>query len=111
MELVHHHSSVPTPNEEHGFFLTKSVDEIVEAVNVARPGLSSTSAPDGTVTIAFTDIEDSLKLNAFLCDQRWLDVLHVHEGFVTKVTGDHGDTIVKGQGDGFMLAFPSAPAP
>lgn len=107
-KIVHHHSSVPTPNEEHGFFLTKSVDEIVEAVNDARPDLSSTSAPDGTVTIAFTDIEDSLKLNAFLGDQRWLEVLHVHNDVVTKVTADQGGTIVKGQGDGFMLAFPSA---
>ncbi len=107
-KIVHYHSSVPTPNEEHGFFLTKSVDEIVEAVNDARPDLSSTSAPDGTVTIAFTDIEDSLKLNAFLGDQRWLEVLHVHNDVVTKVTGDQGGTIVKGQGDGFMLAFPSA---
>jgi class 3 adenylate cyclase/ketosteroid isomerase-like protein len=107
-KIVHHHSSVPTPNEEHGFFLTKSVDEIVEAVNDARPDLSSTSAPDGTVTIAFTDIEDSLKLNAFLGDQRWLEVLHVHNDVVTKVTADQGGTVVKGQGDGFMLAFPSA---
>jgi alkanesulfonate monooxygenase SsuD/methylene tetrahydromethanopterin reductase-like flavin-dependent oxidoreductase (luciferase family) len=35
-------------------------------------------------------------------------VLHVHNDVVTKVTGDQGGTIVKGQGDGFMLAFPSA---
>jgi class 3 adenylate cyclase len=106
--IVHFHSSVPTPNEEHGFFLTKSVDDIVEAVSEARPDLSSTSAPDGTVTIAFTDIEDSMKLNAFLGDQRWLEVLHVHNDVVTRVTTDHGGTVVKGQGDGFMLAFASA---
>jgi hypothetical protein len=78
-KIVHHHSAVPTPNEEHGVFLTKSLDEIVEAVNDARPDLSSTSAPDRTITIAFTDIQDSMKLNAFLGDQRWLDVLHVHQ--------------------------------
>jgi class 3 adenylate cyclase len=27
---------------------------------------------------------------------------------VTPITGDHGGTVVKGQGDGFMLAFASA---
>lgn len=107
-KIVQYHSSVPTPNEEHGFFLTKSVDDIVEAVNESRPDLSATSAPDGTVTIAFTDIEDSLRLNAFLGDQRWLEVLRVHNDVVTQVTTDHGGTVVKGQGDGFMLAFPSA---
>jgi class 3 adenylate cyclase len=107
-KIVQWHSSVPSSNEEHGFFLTKSVDEIVEAVSESRPDLSSTSAPDGTVTIAFTDIEDSLKLNAFLGDQRWLEVLRVHNEVVTQVTDDHGGTVVKGQGDGFMLAFASA---
>ena len=107
-KIVQWHSSVPTRNEAHGFFLTKTVDEIAEAVSESRPDLSSTSAPDGTITIAFTDIEDSMKLNGFLGDQRWLDVLHVHNDVVTQVTNDLGGTVVKGQGDGFMLAFPSA---
>jgi len=107
-KIVHIHSAVPTPNEEQGFFLTKSVDDIVEAVNESRPDLSASSAPDGTVTIAFTDIEDSLRLNSFLGDQRWLEVLRVHNDVITDVTADHGGTVVKGQGDGFMLAFASA---
>jgi class 3 adenylate cyclase len=102
------HSSVPTPNEEHGFFLTKSVDDIVEAVSETRPDLSGSSAEDGTVTIAFTDIEDSMRLNAFLGDRRWLEVLRAHNDVVRNVTTEHGGTVVKGQGDGFMLAFASA---
>jgi adenylate cyclase len=107
-KIVQWHSSIPSTNEEHGLFLTKTVDDIAESVNESRPDLSSTSAPDGTVTIAFTDIEDSLKLNAFMGDQRWLEVLRVHNDTVRQVTGDYGGTVVKGQGDGFMLAFPSA---
>jgi hypothetical protein len=107
-KIVQWHSSIPSTNEEHGLFLTKSVDDIAESVNESRPDLSSTSAPDGTVTIAFTDIEDSLKLNAFMGDQRWLEVLRVHNDVVMQVTADHGGTVVKGQGDGFMLAFASA---
>lgn len=62
----------------HGFFLTKSVDEIAEVVSEMRPDLSASSSPDGTVTIAFTGIEDSLRLNAVLGDKRWLEVLHAH---------------------------------
>ena len=107
-KLVQWHGSVPSSNEEHGFFITKSVDEIADAVSESRPDLSNSSAPDGTVTIAFTDIEDSLRLNAFLGDRRWLDVLRAHNQVVKRTTEDHGGTVVKNQGDGFMLAFASA---
>jgi adenylate cyclase len=107
-KLVHWHGSVPSSNEEHGFFITKSVDEIAEAVSESRPDLSDSSAADGTVTIAFTDIEDSLRLNAFLGDRRWLDVLRAHNEAVKRTTEDYGGTVVKNQGDGFMLAFASA---
>jgi class 3 adenylate cyclase len=107
-KIVQCHSSVPSTNEEHGFMLTTSVDQIVESVAAARPDLSGTSAPDGTVTIAFTDIEDSMRLNDFLGDARWLEVLRAHNDVIRVVTHDHSGTVVKNQGDGFMLAFPSA---
>ena len=107
-KLVQWHSSIPSANEEHGLFLTKSVDEIAEAVRESRPDLSGSSAPDGTVTIAFTDIEDSLRLNALIGDRRWLDVLRAHNEVVKHTTEEHGGTVVKSQGDGFMLAFASA---
>lgn len=106
--LVQWHGSVPSSNEEHGFFVTKSVDEIADAVSESRPDLSASSASDGTVTIAFTDIEDSLRLNALLGDQRWFDVLRAHNEVIARTTQEHAGTIVKGQGDGFMLAFASA---
>ena len=107
-KLVHWHSSIPVANEVYGFLLTKSVDEIAEVVSEMRPDLSASSAPDGTVTIAFTDIEDSLRLNAFLGDKRWLEVLRAHNEVIRRVTAEHNGTVVKGQGDGFMLAFASA---
>jgi len=107
-KLVNWHGSVPTTNEEHGFFLTKTVDQIAESVSESRPDLSASSTADGTVTIAFTDIEDSTKLNTMLGDRRWLEVLRAHNAIITDITTEHGGTVVKGQGDGFMLAFPSA---
>jgi class 3 adenylate cyclase len=107
-KIVQWHSSVPTPNELYGLILTTSVDDIAEAVTASRPDLSGSSAPDGTVTIMFTDIEDSLRLNAFLGDKRWIEVLRAHNDVVQRVTAEHGGSVVKGQGDGFMLAFPSA---
>ena len=107
-KLVHCHSSVPVANEVHGFFLTRSVDEIAEEVSDARPDLSASSAPDGTVTIAFTDIEESTRLNAIMGDRRWMDVVHAHNEVIANVTTQHGGTVVKNQGDGFMLAFDSS---
>lgn len=107
-KLVQWHSSLPVSNEEYGFLLTTSVDEIAEAVSELRPDLSASSAADGTVTIAFTDIEDSLRLNALLGDRRWLDVLHAHNDVIRRVTAEHNGTLVKSQGDGSMLAFASA---
>ena len=106
--IVNWHSSIPASNEDYGFLLTTSVDDIVEAVSESRPDLSATSSPDGTVTIAFTDIEDSMRLNGFLGDRRWLEVLRAHNDVVRKVTAEHGGSVVKSQGDGFMLAFASA---
>ena len=63
---------------------------------------------DGTVTIAFTDIEDSTKLNGLLGDDRWMAVLHAHNELITSATAEFDGTVVKNQGDGFMLAFPSS---
>ena len=60
------------------------------------------------MTIAFTDIEDSLRLNARLGDRRWLAVLHTHDDVIRRITAEHGGTVVKSQGDGSMLAFASA---
>lgn len=106
--IVQTHTSVASANESHGFLLTTSVDQIAKSVSAARPDLSATSAPDGTVTIAFTDIEDSTRLNGLLGDQRWLEVLRAHNDVIRAVTSDHGGSVVKNQGDGYMLAFPSA---
>ena len=107
-KIVQAHSAMPVTNESQGFQLTTSVDEIAESVRAARPDLSLASAPDGTVTIAFTDIEGSTRLNDVMGDQRWFEMLRAHNDVVTGVTAEHGGSVVKGQGDGFMLAFPSA---
>lgn len=107
-KMVQAHHSVPSSNAAHGFILTTSVEDIARSLSSAPPDLSGTSSADGTVTIVFTDIEDSTKLNLFLGDKRWLDVLHAHNDVVATVTAASGGTVVKNQGDGFMLAFSSA---
>jgi class 3 adenylate cyclase len=85
-----------------------SVDEVASSVAAERPSLRPATAPDGTVTILFTDIEGSTALNERLGDVRWLEFLRVHNRLVRdQVQAFHGFE-VKSQGDGFMIAFPSA---
>lgn len=73
-----------------------------------RPNLSRAAAPDGTVTILFSDIEGSTALNERLGDVRWLELLRTHHAVVREQIQTHGGFEVKSQGDGFMIAFPSA---
>jgi class 3 adenylate cyclase len=85
-----------------------SVDEVAASVADERPSLRSAAAPDGTVTILFSDIEGSTALNERLGDVRWLELLRAHNRVIRDQVGECGGFEVKAQGDGFMLAFPSA---
>jgi class 3 adenylate cyclase len=85
-----------------------SVHEMASKVGSERPSLRPAAAPDGTVTILFTDIEGSTQLNERLGDVRWLELLRAHHAIVREQVHGHGGFEVKSQGDGFMIAFPSA---
>jgi class 3 adenylate cyclase len=85
-----------------------SVDEVASAVGAERPSLRPAAAPDGTVTMLFTDIEGSTALNERLGDVRWLELLRLHHAVVREQVLEHAGFEVKSQGDGFMVAFPSA---
>jgi len=105
--IVHHHYSVAVPNPE-TFGIEIAIDQIAELVEAERPDLGSLAATDGTVTIVFTDIVGSTELTNALGDQAWLEILRAHNGIVTDATAAAEGRVVKGQGDGFMLAFRSA---
>lgn len=84
------------------------IDRVLSWVEEEQPDLAGATAPDGTVTILFTDIENSTALNERLGDRRWLEVLRAHNSMVRHCIGEHGGYEVKSQGDGFMIAYPSA---
>lgn len=84
------------------------MSQVEEAVRDERPDLRQAAAPDGTVTILFTDIEDSTGWNERLGDERWISVLRSHNRAIREQVRAHAGFEVKSQGDGFMLAFPSA---
>lgn len=85
-----------------------SVDEVALSVAAERPSLRPAAAPDGTVTILFSDIEGSSALNERLGDVRWLELLRAHHRLVRDQVRACGGFEVKSQGDGFMIAFASA---
>jgi class 3 adenylate cyclase len=65
-------------------------------------------APDGTVTIMFSDIEDSTVITERLGDQAWQDLLRKHNALIREQLQAHEGYEVKTMGDGFMVAFQSA---
>ncbi len=73
-----------------------------------RPDIASHAAPDGTVTIMFSDIEDSTVLTERLGDQAWQELLRKHNALIREQIGAYGGYEVKTMGDGFMVAFQSA---
>lgn len=109
--IAHWHASVAQRNEDAmGVALTTSIDRLERTVRADRPDLRPASAPDGTVTIAFTDIESSTALLDRLGDTAFLRLLSWHDDLVRGAAEEHRGFVVKSQGDGFMLAFPSAAA-
>ena len=85
-----------------------SIDAVAAAVYVDKPDLRSHAAPDGTVTIMFSDIEGSTEITERLGDKRWMELLREHNAVVREKLNAHGGFEVKSEGDGFMLAFQSA---
>jgi len=84
------------------------LDDLADDVRRDAPDLSKQAAPDGTVTILFSDIEGSAGLAERLGDHRWLDLLREHNRIVREQIGRSGGTEVKAEGDGFMVVFSSA---
>jgi class 3 adenylate cyclase len=82
-----------------------SIDTMISAVESERPDVRSYAAPDGTVTILFSDIENSTLMAERLGDASWIEVLRTHNSIFRGHLRAHAGHEVKSQGDGFMLVF------
>jgi class 3 adenylate cyclase/ketosteroid isomerase-like protein len=108
-KIVHVHWSFPQPHTDVlGRSLTVTMEELEQAVRREKPDLTGTLDSEGTVTIAFTDIVDSTVLLSRVGDRAWRDLLRRHNAVIEETTAGFGGTVVEVQGDGSMLAFPSA---
>ena len=97
--VVQWHASLGMPNEESfGFEMTTDIDEILTMVQDELAPVGA-FAGDGSVTIMFTDIEDSTALMESFGEQAWMELLDWHDGAVKQQTAVFGGSVVKGQGE------------
>ncbi len=90
-----------------GIDVEETIEDVIGAIEQERPDVRSFAAPDGSVTILFSDIESSTAMTERLGDERWLGVLRDHNSVFREKLNAHDGYEVKNQGDGFMLVFPS----
>jgi class 3 adenylate cyclase len=87
---------------------TTSIDLVAAAVADELPTVPVQEG--GTLTIVFSDIENSTSRSADLGDAAWMEVLNVHNAIIRRQVARFRGSEVKSQGDGFMLVFASARA-
>jgi len=85
-----------------------SMDAVARAVNQAPPPLQAIEQDSGTITIVFSDIESSTQRATSMGDAAWMKVLAAHNGIIQRHVEKWQGTVVKNQGDGFMLTFGGA---
>jgi serine/threonine protein kinase/class 3 adenylate cyclase len=85
-----------------------SIAVVAASVQDEHPDLKEHAAPDGTVTLLFSDIEGSTEKTEQLGDRRWMEVLREHNAIIREQVQAHEGYVVKSEGDGFMVAFQSA---
>jgi adenylate cyclase len=90
-----------------GGMLMAPIEELTGIALQESEEIVAVAGEDGTVTIMFSDIEDSTSLNDKLGDDAWVKVLSAHERMVRSAVERCGGHVVKSQGDGFMLVFGS----
>jgi class 3 adenylate cyclase len=85
-----------------------SIDSITASVGARRPNLAAQAAPDGIVTLMFSDMEGFSAMTERLGDDEAYRVTKVHNALIRAAVETHGGFEVENQGDGFMVAFASA---
>lgn len=105
------HNSVSLDNFDNvGVRMTTTLEDLVQALDDESGSRLRSAVPQGTVTLMFTDIEDSTKLAVRLGDEAWSSVVRHHDRMIDKIAGRHGGVVVKTLGDGAMVAFNSTRA-
>ncbi len=106
--IINSHFSAPDPRVAEGRGWPTYIDAVASEVRREEPNLAAQTGPDGTVTLLFSDIEDSTPMAERLGDLHWMQVLRDHNAIVRACVARHNGFEVKTIGDAFMVAFQSA---
>jgi class 3 adenylate cyclase len=82
-----------------------TIDVIADTIGSKRPNLSADAAPDGTVTLVFSDMQGFTAMTERLGDRRAHAVIQRHNAIVREEIERHDGREVELQGDGFLLSF------
>jgi len=87
-----------------------SMELVASAVTTqgVRPEVIGVADEPGTLTIVFSDIESSTERALAVGDVRWMEILGHHNDLIKAHVAAHRGRVVKNQGDGYLLCFPSA---
>lgn len=85
--------------------LLSSIDDLAAWAMEDRNEIARIAAPDGTVTMMFSDIENSTAVNSEIGDQEWVKLLSAHDRLLKTYVDRHRGHVVKSQGDGYMVVF------
>lgn len=88
-----------------GGMLVSTLEDFNRWAADQRAAIGRVAGEDGTVTIFFSDIENSTQLNTQLGDARWIKVLSAHDRLVETYVEKYRGLIVKSFGDGHMVVF------
>lgn len=105
-----HSSRAIQSTDAWGFELTATLEGLVRSLDDKTDRELDRVSSSGTVTILFTDVEDSTSLSADMGDADWSEALKAHFATITQVVERCGGRVVKTIGDGAMAAFPGAEA-
>ena len=106
--VIHYHASMPVKAVDmFGYELATSLDSMLDMAHDESLDFTA-GAAGGVVVLMFTDIEGSTVLLEALGEARWMGLHGWHDQIVRQQVAMFGGSIVKGQGDGFMVTF-SAP--
>jgi adenylate cyclase len=87
--------------------LLSSIDDLAAWAMEDRNEIARVASSDGTVTILFTDIENSTAVNSEIGDEGWVKLLAAHDRLLQTYVARHRGHVVKSQGDGYMMVFPT----
>lgn len=105
---VQWHISTAAPNVEvFGHKMPGSLGKLVSSLERSGDVLVD-GIPSGTVTVMFTDIEDSTVISQASGDERWTQIVEDHFAMLDRIIKRHRGNVVKRLGDGTMTVFASA---